>query len=98
MAQFMATNLPVMPRAFKWHRSKEVQSVTLGMDIFGDVSQEAQKIGNDRHKWQGGTGASPKSLQWFADMRAPLEGALKTGADPRMAFRDSVAAGDRALS
>jgi len=98
MAQFMAANLPVMPPAFKWHRSKEVQSVAPGMDIFGDVSQEAAKIGNDRHKWQGGTGASPKSLQWLADTRAPLETALKTGGDPRAAFRDAMAAGDRALA
>ena len=98
MAQFMAANLPVMPPAFKWHRSKEVQSVAPGMEIFGDVSQEAAKIGNDRHKWQGGIGASPKSLQWLADYRAPLESAMKTGGDPRLAFRNAIVAGDRALA
>src|SRR6266542_778243 len=98
MAQFMAANLPVMPPAFKWHRSKEVQGMAPGMEIFGDVSVEAAKIGNDRHKWQGGTGASPQSLQWLTDFRAPLETAMKTGGDPRAAFRDAISAGDRALA
>ncbi|MGH2351989.1 MAG: hypothetical protein ACRDJN_10305, partial [Chloroflexota bacterium] len=98
MSRFLASNLPVMPPGRKWHRSKEVQSVAPGMEIFGDVADEAQKIGSDRHKYQGGTGASPKSLEWLRQARAPLEDALKTGSDPRVALRDAVAAGDRALA
>jgi hypothetical protein len=69
------------------------------MEIFPDVADEAQKIGNDRHKWQGGTGASPKSLEWLRLVRAPLEqDAIGKGTDPRLAFREAVAAGDRALA
>ncbi|HEU5315332.1 MAG TPA: extracellular solute-binding protein [Chloroflexota bacterium] len=98
MSSFLASNLPVMPPARKWHRSKEVQSMAPGMEIFGDVADEAQKIGSDRHKYQGGTGASPKSLQFLSMARAPLEMALNTGSDPRVALRDCVAAGDRALA
>ena len=99
MSRFLAANLPVMPPGRKWHRSKEVTSVAPGMEIFPDVADEAQKIGNDRHKWQGGTGASPKSLEWLRAMRAPLEAeALTKGTDPRAAFREAVAAGDRALA
>lgn len=98
MSSFLAANLPVMPPGRKWHRSKEVQSVAPGMEIFGDVADEAQKIGNDRHKFQGGTGASPKSLEFLRAARAPLESALSTGSDPRVALRDSVSAGDRALA
>jgi multiple sugar transport system substrate-binding protein len=98
MSQFLASNLPVMPPARKWHRSKEVAAMAPGMDIFGDVSDEAQKIGSDRHKYQGGTGASPKSLQFFAMARAPLEDALNKGLDAKAALRESVAAGDRALA
>jgi multiple sugar transport system substrate-binding protein len=98
MSSFLASNLPVMPPNRKWHRSKEVQSVALGMDIFGDVSEEALKIGSDRHKYQGGTGASPKSLAFLSMARAPLEAALNTGSDPRIALRDSVEAGNRALA
>lgn len=98
MSQFMAANLPVMPPARKWHRSKEVTSVALGMEIFADVADEAQKVGQDRHKWQGGTGASPKSLEWLRQARAPLEDAMNKGGDPRIALRESVSAGDRALS
>ena len=99
MSRFLAANLPVMPPGRKWHRSKEVTSVAPGMEIFPDVADEAQKIGNDRHKWQGGTGASPKSLDFFGMARAPLErDALTSGGDPRMAFRASISAGDRALS
>jgi ABC-type glycerol-3-phosphate transport system substrate-binding protein len=98
MSQFLAANLPVMPPGRKWHRSREVTSVAPGMEIFADVADEAQKIGNDRHKWQGGTGASPKSLAWLSGARAPLEEALNKGSDPRIALRESVAAGDRALA
>ncbi|MBI3971809.1 MAG: extracellular solute-binding protein [Chloroflexi bacterium] len=99
MSQFLAANLPVMPPGRKWHRSKEVTSVAPGMEIFADVADEAQKIGNDRHKWQGGTGASPKSLEWLRAVRAPLEqDAINKGGDPRVALRESIAAGDRALA
>lgn len=98
MSQFLAANLPVMPPGRKWHRSKEVTAVAPGMDTFPDVADEAQKIGQDRHKWQGGTGASPKSLEWFRVARAPLEDAMTKGGDPRVALRESVAAGDRALA
>jgi ABC-type glycerol-3-phosphate transport system substrate-binding protein len=99
MSRFLASNLPVMPPGRKWHRSKEISTVAPGMDIFADVADEAQKIGNDRHKWQGGTGASPKNLQWFAAVRAQLEGeSLSKGADPRLAFREAIAAGDRAFA
>jgi len=98
MSSFLASNLPVMPPARKWHRSKEVQGMAPGMEIFGDVSEEALRIGSDRHKFQGGTGASPKSLAFLSMARAPLEAALNTGSDPRVALRDSVAAGDRALA
>ena len=70
-----------------------------GMEIWGDVADEAQKIGNDRHKWQGGTGASPKSLEWLNAVRAPLlDEALTRGGDPRVALREAVVAGDRALA
>ena len=62
-----------------------------GMEIFGDVADEAQKIGNDRHKWQGGTGASPKSLQWFLAMaRAPLEEAIEQGRSDPAASRSAM--------
>jgi ABC-type glycerol-3-phosphate transport system substrate-binding protein len=98
LSQFMAANLPVMPPARKWHRSKEVTTAAPGMELFPELVDEAQKIGNDRHKWQGGTGASPKSLDWFAMARAPLEDAMNKGGDPRVAMRESVAAGDRALA
>jgi ABC-type glycerol-3-phosphate transport system substrate-binding protein len=99
LSRFLAANLPVMPPGRKWHRSKEVTGVAPGMEIFPDVADEAQKIGNDRHKWQGGTGASPKSLEWLRAVRTPLEqDAIGKGTDPRLAFREAVAAGDRALA
>ena len=60
---------------------------------------EAQKIGNDRHKWQGGTGSSPKNLEWFSAVRAKLEQqALIGGGDPRVAMREAISDGDRALA
>jgi ABC-type glycerol-3-phosphate transport system substrate-binding protein len=98
MSQFVAVNQPVMPPGRKWHRSKEVTGSALGMEIFPELVDEAQKIGNDRHKWQGGTGASSKSLEWLRAVRAPLEDAMNKGTDPRGAFREAVSAGDRALS
>ena len=98
MQRFVAINQPVMPPGRKWHRSKEVIDSAPGMEIWGDVSEEAQKIGNDRHKWQGGTGASPKSLDWLAATRTPLLDSLSKGSDPRIALRDAILAGDRALA
>jgi hypothetical protein len=99
LSRFVAINQPVMPPGRKWHRSKEVIASAPGMEIWGDVGDEAQKIGNDRHKWQGGTGASPKSLDWLNVVRPPiLDVALTKGGDPRVALREAIMAGDRALA
>ena len=70
------------------------------MEIFGDVADEAQKIGNDRHKWQGGTGASPEEPGVVRRRaRARWSGKrLTKGGDPRLALREAIAAGDRALA
>jgi hypothetical protein len=99
MQRYVAVNQPVMPPGRTWHRSKEVIDSAPGMDIWGDVADEAQKIGNDRHKWNGGTGASPKSLEWLNAVNAVLiDGALTKGGDPRSALREALVAGDRALA
>jgi hypothetical protein len=98
MSQYLARTLAVPPPSRKWLRSEEIASSAPGMENFADIVDEVQKIGNDRPKWQGGSGSSPKGLEWFVAVTTRLTEALVKGTDARVALRQATEEGDRALS
>src|SRR5262249_14510086 len=99
MGKFNAENQPLMPPGKKWHRDPAVVKSAPGREISREVVEKAKKIGNDRHKWLGGTGSSPNSLEWFTTVRKKLEDlALKGGEDPVTSFKSALAEGDKVLA
>lgn len=99
MEQNLAQNVAVIPPSKKWYHSADLAKAAPGMEIFGDLADEAQQIGNDRHKWLQGTGSSPNWPDWWkAVTNRLLNDALINGKDPVASLKAAIVDGDKALA